>query len=209
MELERFAALRPYFYHITSRDNLASICASRTLEPASALMERAGRVELLRQRRRSHVRIEVDGRDVFLRDHRPLHPGNIALHPGWTFGDLVESLNRRVFFWPGTASTAIAHGLRYFDRYYAERPLVLRVARRSLIARNMQVESHYSRHNSGSPRCTAGRRSPRGPDLFQDVDTFQGVVSDVVEVTFDAPLRLPPDTEVGEAPDGSWRTLFA
>jgi len=72
------------------------------LESTAAFLERAGRLDLLRARRRSGERVTVDGIQVHLRDQAPLHAGNVDLPANWSFEDLVELLNRQVFFWPGT-----------------------------------------------------------------------------------------------------------
>jgi len=61
-------------------------------------MARAGHLELLRSSRDGHVRLLVEGHNVFLRDQAPLHPNNIAFTGGWNFGDLLEAVNGLVFF---------------------------------------------------------------------------------------------------------------
>ena len=56
-----FANRRPFLYQLTSMDNLDRIRATRTLESAAELMRNAGRLVLLRVRRRESVKISVDG----------------------------------------------------------------------------------------------------------------------------------------------------
>lgn len=43
--LNRFIALRPYLYHLTSRENLESILTRKRLSPAIQLMQQASRLE--------------------------------------------------------------------------------------------------------------------------------------------------------------------
>jgi hypothetical protein len=100
-QIDKFITLRPFLYHLTAQENLARLRASRSIVSASELMKRAGRTDLLRVRRKGHEVIEVDGQRISLRDQKPLHSGNILFAEGFTFEDFVESLNCRIFFWPG------------------------------------------------------------------------------------------------------------
>jgi hypothetical protein len=178
------------------------------LVPAAILMERAGRVDLIRTRRQSHERVTVEGRTIVLRDQRPLHKGHARLPRGYTFDDFVESLNRRVFFWPGNMTGPIDYGVRHFLHYEDENPIVLRIEFASLIRTNPSVEPRFCRYNSGSPRCSYGRKSPRGPRTFLTAADFDGSPNHVVEVTFENEIVLPPNTEFGNRPAGPWRSLF-
>lgn len=45
LDLHTFARLRPYLYHVTALENLSSVRRTGRLEPASALMRRAGRAD--------------------------------------------------------------------------------------------------------------------------------------------------------------------
>jgi len=144
---------------------------------------------------------------VSLRDQRPLHRGNLVLGEGWTFEDVVEALNRRVFFWPGTAAGPSDYGERNYARYEGERPAVIRVPTKGLLDSHSATEPLFCRFNSGSPRWTGGRASPRGADTFVPADRFQGGVDEVVEITFGTPVTLPSSTEVGFHPGGPWCPL--
>ncbi len=205
---EHFARRRPYVYHLSHRDNLRHLRETGCLVPAAILMERAGRADLLRTPRRAHERVSVDGRIIALRDQRPLRRGNAGLSRGYAFGDLVESLNRRVFFWPGDRNGPIDYGVRHFEHYEHEHPIVLRVGFAALAASNPLVEPLFCRYNSGSPRCSYGRRSPRGPGTFLTAAAFDGTPNQVVEVTFENEIALPPGTEFAGQPGGPWRSLF-
>jgi hypothetical protein len=179
----------------------------RELHPAATLMELSGQVEFKRRKRAESQFVMVDAFQVMIRDQAPLHAGNIDLTPGYQFESFLESLNRKVFFWPGTASGPISYGLRHFGRYRAEGPVILRVRSADLIAANPDAVPLYCKYNSGSPRCSYGRKSPRGPDTFVGSDRFDALPGAVVEVTFEASVQLPGRTEHGPAPTGPWRRL--
>ena len=121
----------------------------------------------------------------------------------YTFEQFIENLNRRIFFWPGTDAGPINYGVRHFERYGSEHPAILKIDFQSLINSNPAVEPHYCRYNSGSPRCSHGQKSPRGPNTFQSGDQFVGTPSAVVEVTFSGPLILPANVRIGRLPSGS------
>ncbi len=207
MLIQVYFRTRPYLYHLTDRSNIGRMARTRCIAPATALFERAARSDLVRRRRDRHERISI-GRDVIvIRDQAPLHRGNLSLPSGYTFEDFVESLNSRVFFWPGTAAGPISYGIRHFERYRNEGPSILRLTLASLLSANTFANAMFCRYNSGSPRCSYGVRSPRGPQTFLPAAEFEGTPGQVVEVTFDSELALPSDTEVGSCPSGPWRSL--
>lgn len=205
--IDHYLAARPSLYHLTHRDNLDSIRKTGQLVPACTLMQLGGREDLLRTRRAGPQRITVEGNIVVLRDQGPLHSGNAKFPQRYSFGDLIESLNRRIFFWPGTHQAPIPYGVRHFEHYKYEHPILLRVKVDSLLGGNPSAIPLFCRFNSGSPRCSYGKKSPRGPNTFLLVESFRGTPSGVVEVTFDRKITLPPDTEVGNHPTGPWRLL--
>src|SRR5262249_9745681 len=143
----------------------------------------------------------------WLRDQGPLHQGNMRLPKGYTLEDFIESLNRRIFFWPGTAMGPISYGVRHFERYEGEKPVILRIHLDTLLKRNPDAIPRYCRYNSGSPRCSNGKKSPRGPDTFVLAAEFNETPSKVVEVTFESELALPPNTQFGPQKKRPWRTL--
>lgn len=206
--LDTFVAARPFLYHLTSAENLVRICELGRLESASALLEQAQRGELLRERRAEHTRISVGGCEVWLRDQAPLHAGNVDFVGGWQLGDLVEALNKLVFFWVGGDSGPSDYGERHFERYRSEEPVLLRVPTAHLLAANKARQPLFCRYNSGSPRYSGGRASPRGPQTFVAHGTFLGGPARVVEVAFEERARLPSTTEYGFAPAGPWRALL-
>jgi hypothetical protein len=179
----------------------------RRLIPAATLLRLAGRLDLLRTPRRGSISVAVEGRTIVLRDQKPLHKGNIRLPNGFRFEDFVESLNQRLFFWPGDATKPIPHGVRHFEHYKAENPAILRIELNALLELNPTAVPQFCRFNSGSPRCSHGKKSPRSPRTFLTQSEFGETASNVVEVTFESEIHLPRTTELSSSPQGPWRTL--
>lgn len=203
--LDKFSRLRPWLYHLTAAANVGRILRTRRIESATRLLILAGRPGLVQVRRRSHVSIEVDGESVQIRDQAPLHQGNAALPGGWGIGDLVSLLNDHVFFWPGTGAGPISYGLRHFQRYVDEKPAILRVTTVDLLSANTSSMPRFCRYNSGSPRCSNGRKSPRSAGTFVDGEGADFGPAAVVEVTFPGGLDLPAAVQLGSDPSGPWR----
>jgi hypothetical protein len=65
----------------------------------------------------------------------------------------------------------------------------------------------FSKYNTGAPRCTKGKGSPRGPNTFVAVERATFSVSGVVEVAFKDAVKLPESTQIGDSPVGPWRTI--
>lgn len=207
MDLDRYVALRPVSYHTTSADNLPLVRATGALICAERLLAHmpAGR---LSERRKHHWSGHLDERTVVVRDQEPLHAGSIAFEPGWDIARLVRRLNQLVYFWPGTARGPIDYGERHHARYRErERLVTLRVGTRALLDTNPS-RPLFSRYNSGAPRVTAGRKSPRGAATFLHAAAFPGRPSEVVELVFEERVALPMSaTEIAESLDGPWLPL--
>ncbi len=207
-DLDELIATYPLVYHLTARANLARIRGTGQLESAVALLRGAGRLDLLQVRRAGPATIEVDGDAVILRDQAPLHAGHIQFEDGWDLAQLIESLNRRVFFWPGREAGPIVYGQRHFQRYAEEGPAILRVRLRALVEANPGRTPLFCRYNSGSPRTTGGRKCPRGPLTFLPCTEFPDDHRKVVEVTFEEVVALPAEaTEVLLDAEAGWRRL--
>jgi Family of unknown function (DUF7002) len=163
---EAFVRLRPFLFHLTHRNNIDVIAQVRTLHCAATVMREAGDVAFLRRKRDVSMNFQSGARLINLRDQQPLYAGNIRLQGGWSFQDVIQSLNERVFFWPGTSGGPINHGHRHYERYAHESPIIVRVSTAELYAANPGSDPLFCRYNSGSPRCSNGRGSPRGPNTF-------------------------------------------
>lgn len=206
--IDQFISARPCLYHLTSRTNLARIQDTRLLHPASHILAAAGQGHLLAVRRRHHVEIQIDGEVLHVRDQAPLYEGNIGFDGGWTLARFIQDLNRRVFFWPGTEDRAIDYAHRHFARYANERPVVLRLFLQPVLLRNPGLVPMFCKYNSGSPRCSYGNKSPRGPNTFVTCADAEFGRGQVVEVTFPGSLSLPDGSEYADSYDGPWRELF-
>lgn len=191
MDLEHFVHIRPLLYHLTARANLERIKSSATLQPAADLLGHAGEEALVRTKRAESAVVRVNGSRVHIRDQQPLHEGNIAFATGWQFQDFVKHLNEHVFFWPGTPTGPISYGVRHFQRYHEEDNVVLVVETEEVLKMAGNPPICFCRYNSGSPRWSGGRPSPRGPQTFQRAGVFDGSPSRVVEVVFRGPVKLP------------------
>src|SRR6185295_18424853 len=116
LTLSEFAGTRPFLYHLTARQNLPGILATRQLQSAAQILRAAGRYDWLRQKRAEGMLVRDGARAVHLRDQAPLHRGNLDLQAGWSFEDLVQYLNVHVFFWPGTAEGPVRAGRAHYER---------------------------------------------------------------------------------------------
>lgn len=204
--LERFASLRPYLYHLTASQNVPLIRESKILRCAKDILIESSYHEFVRTKRNEAVLANSHEQVIHVRDQSPLHSGNISFEDGWTFSDLVEDLNSRVYFWPGKDSGPIEHGMRHFKRYQAERPTILRLNTLETFAAN-DVEPTFCKFNSGSPRCSRGKRSPRGRSTFVNHSDASFRATKVVEVSFISTMILPLDAEVSDLPTGRWTKL--
>lgn len=206
--LSDFAERRPFLFHLTSERNLQRIRETSHLESAFSLIAKSGRPEILREHRLAETELRIGADTVLLRDQSPLLAANVDLAIGWSFADLIEFLNRRVFFWPGDGTGPIKPGRNHFERYRREAPVILRCLFNSVRHLNRTNAPLFCRFNSGAPRQNNGQPIPRGPDSFVAAGRFPGNPSAAVEVTFLDHVQLPPDTQVASRFDGPWSELF-
>ncbi|MFH0826169.1 MAG: hypothetical protein V2B18_25740 [Pseudomonadota bacterium] len=206
--LQDFNRTKTHLYHLTFCDNLENLRNERRLHSASETIAQANQQGLMEQRRRAHVRLDVNGRSIWLRDQAPLHEGNIEFDQGCDMRRLVALLNGMVFFWPGNEEGAIKHGKRHYTRYRDENPAIVRAKTSDIIGANRENQPLFCRLNSGSPRCSGGHRSPRGFGTFSSAPQCKFRPSDVVEVTFMKTAMLPGDTQVSFDGGETWRSLF-
>lgn len=208
-EIEEFIAKRPYLYHLTSSTNLRPLQSIGHLRSTTMLRQLSRPVGNPHARRDHSESISVAGFEVVLCDQKALGFGHVDLWDGLTEDGLLQLLNRRVFFWPGTAAGPIDYGSRHFGRYESERPLVLRVPTEALLGANPDIEPMFCKYNSGSPRTSRGNKSPRGPSTFQSAATCEYSVASVVEFTVEEQVRLPIETERADSYEGPWTPFYA
>jgi hypothetical protein len=204
MHIEKLVKIRPFLYHLTDRANIIGIKKYKKLFSSKHLMEISGKRNLLRTKRTSHVELIIGDVKVKLRDQRPLYNGNIVYEGGWNFEDLISELNERVFFWPGTSAGPISYGIRHFRRYASENPLMLRIPTSSVAyEKRLQVCGF----NSGSPRCTSGHGSKRGPNTFVPPKHWMSTASRIIEVVIKDEIDLPVSTEINDGSSKEWIIL--
>ena len=205
--IEKFTSLRPYLYHLTYGANLNRIRRESALVSAATLLRAANDPHRNRERRKGAMRVRVDGDTVVIRDQDPLHKGAIDFMDGFTFEELVQFLNGFVFFWPGTDKGPSEYGKRHFERYAKDDSFVIRVPTAAMLQAN-QGAALFSKYNSGAPRCSNGKHTPRGKDTFIAADRADFIASEVVEVVFRAKAGLPSSAQVGKLTDSiNWKKL--
>ncbi len=191
--LTQFEEYYPRLYHLTATINIPRIIHDNCLKSAQSLITKSGIGTSLRAKRSNSLQIIVDGHEISIRDQSPLHEGNCDLHGGFTFGDFVEYLNQRIYLWPGKLDQPNDYGQRYFKRYGSENPSVMCIDTEALLACNADNPPWFSKYNSGSPRCSYGKKSPRGPSTFVSCSDAEYPLGGVVEVSFYEMAELPID----------------
>jgi hypothetical protein len=203
--LPQLVSCRPFLYHLTASTNLPGIAESLRLQCANSLLAEAGRIHQSSVRRLHHLPVLRNGRTTHLRDQTPLIEGAIEFEDGWDLARFVHHANQHVFFWPGRNSGPIGPGLNHFERYRAEAPAILRLPTTALL----ETTLNFSRYNSGAPRCSGGKYSPRGARTYLPASKFVGTASEVVEVVAIGACSLPSSVEVSHSPTGPWRPLLS
>lgn len=209
ISLDRLRELRPVAYHVTSTRNLPSLRAWGRLRSPMELLSGTQFEHLLRRRRERSYELAIEGFTIQLRDQLPLHRGAIEFMDGFTFTELLQDLNSRVFFWPGTVTGPIDYG-RTHCRHYSQRgPVaILRCSLEGLVARNGSRELQVCRFNSGAPRRNpVSGRSPRGSQTFLSLDEADFTACSVKELVFLGGATLPTGTELAFDLRGPWEPL--
>jgi len=200
-QIENFIALRPYLYHHTAVENLHGLMETRKLTSASRLSNSR------KLAYRPYAAKVTNGRSQFwLQTQGVLHEANIDFLAGYDFQSLIDRLNSLVFFWPGDASGPIPAGQNHLrGNKWPSNSVSLRVPSREVISSNLPL---FCAYNSGSPRCSGGRKSPRGTETFLPSSLFERTAGRAVEVVFEDCIDLPQSTEVFDELRRSWRPLF-
>ena len=207
--LQKFQSLRPYLFHLTDQRNVERIRRTGQLVSATRLLGAAKRHAVISAKRPESMPVTVDGEEVWIRDQRPLHAGNVGFQDGWTFEDLLKALNDKVFFWPGTVAGPISYGIRHYERYATDGPALLRLSSSRVLTANAPTTPLFCRYNSGSPRWTNGVASPRGPRTFVPCTDAEFSAAAVVEVVLCGTVQIPGCAEVAASFAGPWTPLFS
>lgn len=159
-------------------------------------------------KRRETVDVEVDGRVVQIRDHKPLIAANLELLDGCTFDDFVNELNSKVFLWAGTEQGPCTSGKNHIRKYQAEGSVViLRVPTQMLLAENGLDRFKVTYCNSGSARQNKGQKAKRGKSTFLSLSEAARPPGDLVELTYHRFAKLPSGTQHASSLSGPWSTL--
>ena len=201
---DRFVEVRDYVYHNTSRANFPHIVSTMRLDSAALILDGFDRSREIYVRRVGKLSFATSPQS--LQSQRPLIEKNIAFEAGWTMANLLERLNTLVFFWPGKERDPIQKGLDH--RVSADGPgvdtITLRVPTRDAFTIGDPL---FCKYNSGSPRQTSGRRSPRGPGTFDTEMDFNGTSSEVSEVVFKDKFELPFSSQVFDRQTVLWKSI--
>ena len=204
-QLTDFAAKRPVAYHVTRRENLPLIRASRALYSAGKLLILGGREDLLRSQRRGSITLQVGEHSAIVRDQDRLVPGSLDLADGISLPDYIAYLNRWIFFWPGDWQ---APSSRTKDIAAAtEDVAVIRISVVSLLSRNVGVTPAFSQVNSGAARHHSGKAAKRDLNTHRRAGIFRQKATDVVEMVLEDEALLPDNTEVAQSIAGPWSAL--
>ena len=198
----------PYLFHLTYTPSLARIRRLLKLQSAAKLLKLGGKDELLKFRRHSMINSPIGDDVIVLTDQKPLVEGNIEFQGGWEIGDLVESINYRVFFWRGTENGLLYGDRRQFGTYRGRGAglVFLRIPFRDAVKEN--GDPKFCRFNSGGPRCTGGRKSPHGPSTFATAENADFTLGKVREVVFENEFSIPQSCKICfDGWNGPWLNL--
>lgn len=205
----KLVASRPFAYHATTKNNLHAIAEARQLLSSRSLLSGTPHEHLLRGRRPKTVSVTIEKRKIDIRDQKPLYERHMLLPQGFTFQDFIDELNGRVFLWAGRPNGPEESGENHFRRYQKEEStvFVIRVPLQALVDSNRTRALSVTRYNSGSPRSYLGRKSPRGPETFQELSAATFPIGDVVELSYVERADLPMSAEWATSLEGPWDPL--
>ena len=179
-------------FHLTHPDNLCNIRQCGQLFSAAELLKQHGK-KCLREKRNTCCELSPG---IVLNDQKPLQAGHVELSGFNEWGDFVEFLNRHVFFWTNNKSK------NGFEKKY-NNYILLTCDLPDLKETTSPKNILFSQYNSGAPRTSKGKKSPRSPDMFK---CFQGTRA--VEIVFKDSVYLPKTTLYSKPPWNVKEKLF-
>jgi cupin 2 domain-containing protein len=199
-----------YLYHLTYVSSLARIRRNMRLDSAAKMINDARRDDLLQERRTGLQRLVIEEDEIILTDQRPLHAANVSFEGGWSLGNLVEAINRRVFFWRGDKKGLLERDRNHFETYQNDgvHLAFLRMPFGDMVNANRNNHPEFCQYNSGGPRSSNGEKSPRGPNTFVRAPQADFSIGDIREVVFNESVNLPDSTQISfNAWNGPWRNF--
>ena len=134
ISLDQLTRLSPFLYHVTYETSVNRIRRLRQLHSAATLMQAGDQLQWLRRRRDEMVTFRMNGDIITLTDQLPIKERNIAFQGRWTLPDLIEAINRRVFFWRGPVIADFSRTIKGISRNTRTRSIVSR----SFVCRSMR-----------------------------------------------------------------------
>lgn len=203
IDIKNFARHSPYLFHLTYEQSLQRIHRVNKLESTGRLLELAGQSHMIRVKREKPLPLQIGDDRLELTDQTPLNEKNIRFEDGWGVADLVESVNKRVFFWRGGEAGLLKADQGQFNRYTGEgKSLVfLRIPFSDAIAKN-PGRLEFCKYNSGGARQHPKTgKSPRGISTFATPANAPFDIAEIREVTFLDYFDFPESTTMCF---GSW-----
>lgn len=208
MEKQELLRNIEFLYHLTSEKNAENILSKQIIESTvnvigSSDLSQGEAGEVLRNRREKHLYVKVGmNQTIMIRDQNPISIKSLekCLTDGWTTGDFIYHLNRRVFFWPNLKRLNI-----HFNKYQNESPVILKFRTEDLFEENDNVRLCHL--NSGATRCHPkwnGAPPPRGASSFARIEDFNLGLNRIAEVTFEGNCNLPKKGWTSKHPNGPW-----
>ena len=206
----QFGTISPFLFHLTYASNVPRILRLRKLESAASLLSEGGQQHWIRQKRLKPVHLIIDSERICVTDQSPLVESNIEFQGGWTIADLIECLNRRVFFWRGPKGGLLAKDRGHHERYSSSGfdLVFLRIPFAEVAALNEGRGPEFCKYNSGAARQNDGKPIPRGSQTFLPAVMANFGIGQVREVCFRDFVLLPPSVEFSvEGWNGPWKGL--
>lgn len=201
MEVEAFQQLRPFLWHLTTRDNWISVRkradgGDYTLSSTATLHAEASSPGFKLGEARSECQtLSLPWGNALIRDQAQLvnSEKQLGFPEDWDLGRYCGWLNEFVFFWPGNQDGPVTPAGKKHFRYH------LRKSEVKLTFLKVDAEKAVNAYDgdvlfsSGSLGAPSGRKKivPRGPSALVTAGEIE-VPSKVVEIAFRDELVLTP-----------------
>ena len=178
-------------YHFIPNEHLEFVKKTRKLFSAAEMLDACKKKKPKRQKREHCITLPSgktkDGtvlpKGIILRDQGKLEEANLAFCPEFRMGDLVEELNKHVFFWPCFPEK--------FAKKYQHNALI-RCCLEDVKKHNHDKQPLYCPFNSGAPKRDGdGNKVLRSRCMYQPLNVQCVPAKDIVEVVFQGCVKLP------------------
>jgi hypothetical protein len=206
MRIEEFLQTWPYLYHMTKSHNLIAIFTYRKLFTADYLLRGANMADMVSLRRSEEILVDLGFFSAVIRNQQPLDPDYLELDLGLSLSDYIRTLNRRVFFWPGTEIGPIKDGERMALRENGT-GVILRAPTASILEYNHHILPWFSPYNTGVAWLENGKKSYRGDKSFLLCEQYIEPANKITEVSFEGIVNLPSHTLIASSLRGPWLSI--